>query len=146
MENLFRPGKWLVLFCGVFVLLWGVLQFVSNSRLKQEAEVVGKGLYTWSWPGDNWRSTADITDATVTQKTDHDAVVEIKGKQTLAYYPQASSATLIPASKDGPSQFIIAGKPDQTETVDFSATLTFYRMSEQNKDYWVLGKVDFPKD
>ncbi len=129
MENLFRPGKWLVLFCGVFVLLWGVLQYVSNARLKEEASIVGNDIFTWAWPGDNWKSQGKITDADVVQKSTNDAVVKIKGKQTLtAFKPgrQLNEAT------------------GESETVDCSATLSFYRMSEKNKDYWMLGKVEFP--
>jgi hypothetical protein len=153
MENLFRPGKWLVLFCGVFVLLWGVLQYVSNARLKEEAEQVGQNLFTWSWPGDNWESVGNITDASVIQKTDKDAVVAVKGKQTLMFYPDASEMKLVPVKSETGQAAANAkprliwqapGKPEHVETIDCSATLTFYRRSEHNKDYWVLGKVEFP--
>lgn len=120
MEKLFRPGKWLVLFCGVFVLLWGVLQYVSNSRLKEEAEIIGASLFTWTWPGDDWSSRAEISSADVVSKTETGAVVKVTGKQTLN---------------------LSAGV---TETADCAATLTFYKLSEKNKDYWVLGKVEFP--
>lgn len=128
MENLFRPGKWLVLFCGVFILLYGVLQYVSNTRLKQEATIVGATIFTWSWPGGNFESQAKITDANVVQKGSNDAVVKVKGTQVY---------------KDlgGPENKVVAAK---TETVDCSATLHFYRMSNKNKDYWVLGKVEIP--
>lgn len=123
MENLFRPGKWLVLFCGMFVLLWGVLQYVSNARLKEEATLVGNGIFTWSWPEGDYISKGDITDASVVQKNANDAVVKVKGKQTLG--PQST----------------IASNP---EVVDVEATLYFYKTSIDNKDYWMLGKVELP--
>jgi hypothetical protein len=123
MENLFRPGKWLVLFCGVFIVLFGALQFVSNARLKEEAQIVGAGIFTWNWPGDNWSSHARITEANVLHKGDKDAVVQVTGKQFLT-----GAAT--------------AGGKE--ETADCSATLTFYKRSHQNKDYWELGEVQFP--
>jgi hypothetical protein len=123
LENLFRPGKWLVLFCGLFILLWGVLQYVSNLRLKQEATQVAESVFTWVWPGDDYVSKAQITDAAVVQKNANDAVVKVKGKQTLGL---AST---------------IASNP---EIVDLEATLYFYKKSIKNKDFWMLGKVEFP--
>lgn len=122
MEKLFRPGKWLVLFCGVFLLLYGVLQYVSNARLKEEASLLGKNIFTWTWRGVDWRSEAEITNADVVQKSANDAVVKIKGRQTL----------LVSEDRTAP------------EVVDCSATLTLYRTSIKNRDYWVLGKVEFP--
>lgn len=156
MDNVFRPGKWLVLFCGVFVLLWGALQFVSNSRLKQEAEVVGQHLFTWTNQGDRMESFASITDATILEKSDRDAVVQIKGQQTLAFYPpdtkampgtlNSQAATPGAAKADVQSKEGADGilKPEHIEKMDCEAKLTFYRMSEQKKDFWVLGKVEFP--
>jgi hypothetical protein len=128
MENLFRPGKWLVLFCGLFVLLWAVLQYVSNQRLKLVAQEAANDVFTWNWPGD-WRSSGEITEASVLKKDDHDAVVKVKGHQVLTF--------LTPGVKPDPTS-------QKTETVDCSATLSFYRKSVNNKDYWVLGKVEFP--
>ena len=134
MENFFKPGKWLVLFCGVFVLLWGVLQYVSNARLKQEAQIAGQDIFTWAWPGDNWNSRAEITDASVVKKSENDAVVLVKGRQYLSYLPPGAASTAPNAAASG----------GENETVDCSAKLTFYKMSVRNKDYWMLGKVEFP--
>lgn len=122
MENIFRPGKWLVLFCGVFLLLYGVLQYVSNARLKEEATMVGTGIFTWSWPGE-YESRAQITDADVVTKNANDAVVKIRGKQIMG------------------SEATIASNP---QTEDIEATLYFYKTSIDNKDYWMLGKVELP--
>jgi hypothetical protein len=125
MENLFKPGKWLVLFCGLFVLLWGVLQYVSNARLKEEAERWGAIVFTWNWPGDQWSSRAEMTEASVLRKTDHDAVVRIKGKQYL-------------------TAGVPGDKLTNSEAVDCAAVLTFYKRSVHDKDYWELGEVEFP--
>jgi hypothetical protein len=123
MENIFRPGKWFVLFCGMFIILWGVLQYVSNARLKEEATMIGAGIFTWSWPGGDFASKGQITDASVVQKNANDAVVKIKGKQSFG--PEST----------------IASNP---EVVDVEATLYFYKTSIDNKDYWMLGKVELP--
>lgn len=119
MENLFRPGKWLVLFCGIFLLLYAALQYVANARLKQEAEILGGQIFNWQWPGDNWTSHAQVMSADIIRRTDKDAVVQVKAKQTLQM-------------------------AKQSETDDCTATLTFYKRSVQNKDYWQLGEVQFP--
>lgn len=129
MDNLFRPGKWLVLFCGVFLLLFGVLQYVSNARLKQEAMIVAERIFTWMWSGDNLESQAKITDADVVQKGANDAIVKVKGKQTLTSF--------------APGATFDRSKPTSAETMECAATLHFYKMSMQNKDYWMLGKVEF---
>ena len=134
MENLFRPGKWLVIFCAIFIGVWFVLQFVSQSRLKEEAKVIAQQVFSFRWPGEG-TSQAQVTDVNVVQKSDKDAVVKIRGRQNINYET-------------------MGGASDTTarnETVDFSATLTFYKMSGENpttkkvEDYWVLGQVDFPE-
>jgi hypothetical protein len=129
MESLFKPGKWLVLFCAAFLLVWMGLQYVANDRLKKEAEIIGKQIFTWTWPGE-FTSSAQITDVSVVQKTDKDAVVMVKGQQ----------------------QVITEQKNDHgTNTLDCTARLTFYKMSGENpktkkiEDYWILGQVDFPE-
>ena len=143
MENLFKPGKWLVLFCGVFVLLWGVLQYVSNARLKEEAQMVARDIFTWAWPRDNWRSRAEITDAAVVKKSENDAIVLVKGRQHLGYMPSGAVDAAADAGKKGESATANVASNDSGETVDCAAKLTFYRMSVKNKDYWMLGKVEF---
>lgn len=145
MENLFRPGKWLVLFCGVFILLWAVLQYVSNARLKEEAQLVGQRIFSWSWPGDNCQARTTITDTSVLRKTDRDAIVMVKGKQTVTYYEPGQDKFRLMQDKQPPGLHYIAmtGAARHEETADCAAKLTFYRMSQQNKDYWVLGNVEF---
>ena len=123
MENLFRPGKWLVLFWGVFVLLFATLQYVSNMRLKQEAEMWAGRIFTWTWTPVNWASHVHIDDAKVISKNDHDAVVEVTGKQYSSFAPEAEKT------------------PE--EASDCKVRLTFYKRSEHDKDYWELGQVLF---
>jgi hypothetical protein len=121
MENFFRPGKWFVLFCGVFVLIYAALQYVSNSRLKTEAQIVGSHIFTWKWPGSACLSQAEITDAQILRKTESDAVVQVKGKQSL-----------------------LNDSAKGTANEECTAILTFYKRSIHNQDYWELGQVQFP--
>ena len=140
MEKLFVPGKWLVVFCALFLVVWFGLQHVSNKRLIEEAKLIGNTIFSWTWPG-QWQSDAEITDVSVVQKTDKDAVVVIKGTQRLSYPADAGHST---KAAQGESQ-------NKEEKVNCSATLSFYKMSSENpetkkiEDYWVLGQVDFPE-
>src|SRR5438105_4906009 len=92
MENIFRPGKWFVLFCGVLVVVVVALRYVANADLLSEAKRVGFNIFTWYWPGDNWNSRAEITDAKVLEKGDYDAVVRVQGKQFLTVGDNAKLA------------------------------------------------------
>ncbi len=125
MEAIFRPSKWFVIFCGILVATWGILQYVSNLRLEREAEGVGARVFTWFWPGDNWLSEARITSASIERRTETDAIVKVKGKQVLTFFARGQDRN---------------DKTARSETVDCSATLTFYRLSNN----WVLGKVELP--
>lgn len=126
MENIFRPSKWFVLFCGVLVLVWAFLQLVSNLRVADEAKIQASKIYSWQWPEKNLKSSAEITDATVVRRTDTDAIVKVNGRQTLQ--------SMIAGTVQGVSK-------EASEVVDCSATLTFYRSSNN----WVLGKVELDK-
>lgn len=119
MDRLFS-WKVLVSFCAVFIVTWIALQTVSNMRLETEAQMIGEGIFSWSWPGENWESTAQIKEASIIRKSDNDAVIKVSGKQQIT-----------------------AGKPldnsrTQSQTVDCSAVLTLYRKSGK----WVLGRVE----
>lgn len=121
VNKIFSPGKWFVFFCAVFILVWLGLQFVANMRLQEEAKIAANEVFTWDWPrlGDEkWASKAEITDVSVVQKTDKDAIVKVKGKQTIV--------------------FISGNGPGQSEVVDCGATLSFYR----SKNQWQLGRVE----
>ncbi len=125
MENIFRPNKWFVLFCGLLIVVWGGYQIVANMRVADEAKTAGKGIFTWDWPDHGWSSSAEITEATVVQRSDTDAIVKIKGEQRL-------TSSRLNASGEQESE--------RPEVVDLSATLTFYRSSNN----WVLGRVELP--
>jgi hypothetical protein len=125
MENLFRPGKWLVLFCGVFVILFATLQYVSNLTLKEVAQINAEQIFTWRWTPLNWQSHFQINDAKVISKNEHDAVVEVSGKQYVSYAAGADT-----------------GKA-QEESGDCKVRLTFYKRSEHDKEHWELGQVLF---
>lgn len=122
MESIFRPNKWFVWFCALLIVVWVGLQTVSNMRLVDEAKRIGQHIFTWSWSGPNWTSQAEITEATVVKRGDADAIVKIRGRQTLTY-------------KQGK---MLAKKEEKTADV-VEATLTFYRANNN----WILGKVEF---
>jgi hypothetical protein len=119
MEKLFRPNKWFVAFCGLLIVVFFSLQYVSQMRLKSLAEAWGVQVFTWDWPGQGLHSSAKMTKAEVVKKTESDAILKVTGTQTV---DRAGEADL--AKK-------------RTETA-CGALLTFYK---SNND-WVLGKVE----
>ncbi len=117
-DKIFRPNKWFVGFCGLLVVVWFVLQTVANMRISEYAKTLGANLFSWEWPSLDCKSQAEITDAKILRKSDADAIVEVKGRQTIM--PDGKAA---------------AGK---AEVVDCDARLTFYKMN----NVWILGRVD----
>lgn len=113
MEKFFRPNKYLVLFCALFILVCGLYQLVASLRLSDMAKTTGAEVFTWYWPAYHLRSQALITEAAILRKSEMDAVVKIKGNQTLL-------------------------SDDKTRLSQLDAILTFYRAS----NHWVLGKVE----
>jgi hypothetical protein len=122
MEKLFS-WKVLVSFCAVFIVTWIMLQVVSNMRLESEAVMYGNAVFSWSWPGENWESRGDMTEASIIRKSDNDAVIKVSGKQQIT------------ASIRGEA---LDNSPAQSQTVDCTAVLTLYR----NRGKWVLGRVE----
>lgn len=122
MEKIFS-WKVLVSFCGVFIVTWAALQTVSNMRLESEAQLIGDNIFSWSWPGANWQSKAEMTEASIIRKGDNDAVIKVSGKQTLTIHEPADS---------------LDNSTGRSETVDCSAVLTLYRHGGK----WELGKVE----
>lgn len=121
MEKFFRPSKWFVGFCALLILVWGGLQLVANLRLEDEARRAGSDVFSWDWPGRQWRSTAEVSQSSVLKRTATDAIVRVKGRQSVVL-------------SDG-------GAPGrQIVERDLSATLTFYK----SRDQWLLGRVDLP--
>ena len=134
MEKVF---SWPVLvgICGVFLTVWVSLQFLSTMRLQEEAKEIGMSVLSWDWPGENWQSSAQMTDAEIVRRTDNDAVVKVSGKQTLIQKNNAEQ------SKNSASPLDNSGA--QAETVDCSVTLTLYRQGSGQAGYkWVLGRVE----
>jgi hypothetical protein len=123
VEKLFRPSRWFVYFCGLLVLVWLALQSVSHARLSAEAKEEGTRLFTWKWSQLGANSQAAITEVKVLHKGEADAIVQIKGRQTLTVGGAGNKA------------------PDNggnREVVDCGATLSFYKSSNK----WLLGKVE----
>lgn len=123
MEKVFQGGKWFVIFCAVFILVWFAQQTVSSMRLEDEAKEIGRGIFTWFWPAENCQSEAEITEASIISKNDNDAVIKIKGKQVLLRYNPASS---------------LDRKNARQQTMDCSALLTLYRQNNR----WILGRLE----
>lgn len=125
MENIFRPNKWFVMFCGLLIVVWGGYQLVANMRIADEAKAAGHDVFSWDWPDMGWSSRAEITDATVVRRSDTDAIVKIKGEQHVTSARLNANGQL---------------EKERPQVVDLSATLTFYRSSNN----WVLGRVELP--
>ena len=83
MENLLHPNKWFVAFCALFIIVFGLFQFVGILRLKDFGEEIGSEIYTFNWPEEKLRSTVRITDVQVVKKDDSDATLKIIGRQSL---------------------------------------------------------------
>lgn len=122
MDKLFS-WKVLVSFCAVFIVTWIALQTVSIMRLEAEAEEIADGIFSWNWPNAHWQSTAEMTHATVVQKSANAAVIKVSGKQRITAKIRGEE---------------LDNSPGRSETVDCSVVVTLYR----NHDKWVLGRVE----
>lgn len=123
MESLFRPGKWFVLFCGLFILIWGIKQYLSDCVVKGYADEFANRVFNWRWQGSDWASQAKIVETRVLNHSDTDATVEVKGQQEL---------------KENHST--------QLATADCRAILKLYKRSTGRGVIWELGEVQFPED
>ncbi|MBA3856091.1 MAG: hypothetical protein C0507_04205 [Cyanobacteria bacterium PR.3.49] len=131
MEKLFRPNKIFVIFCLLLIIVWVGLQYVSNMRITEAATAEAEEVFDWSWPG-QVSSKVEITNVSVLNRSDNEAKVRVKAKQTLTKLVDALGA---PDKKDGSSTAATSGP----STSDTACVLTLYR-SDRN---WVLGKVEF---
>ncbi len=138
MEKLFRPNRIFVIFCLLLIFVWLGLQYVSNIRISEAARSEALEVFDWRWPG-QVASNVEITDVSVLAKSENEAKVRVKAKQTLTKLagddaektekrddPKSTSPDIQPAS----------GAACQSDT---ACVLTLYR-SNRN---WVLGKVEF---
>lgn len=134
MDKIF---SWPVLvgICGTFLVVWISLQFLSTMRLQEEAKDIGDRVFSWEWPGQDWQSSAKMTEAEIVRRTDNDAVVRVSGKQTL------TNKTIDGAENNSANPVDISKQ--RSETVDCSVTLTLYRQGTGQAGYqWVLGRVE----
>lgn len=118
MEKIFRPNKWFVIFCALFIGVWTCLNYVIDSRIKEIASVLGEDMFSWKWPSKDptgFDSLGSVTSASILKRGPNDARVAVKGKQI----------------------FDKAGV--KTES-DFEAVLTLYK----DKNDWKVGKVEVP--
>lgn len=111
-------------FAVILALVLVAQQVVKNMHVQRAAEDYATQLFTWDWPDNNWQSQAQIIESNVVSRTDKDAVVKVRGSQILTTY------------KPGVNPVDITSK--RSETVDCTATLTFYK----HNDHWELGKVE----
>ncbi|MGH9550615.1 MAG: hypothetical protein ACRD3W_14645, partial [Terriglobales bacterium] len=114
------PNRWFVLFCAAFIAVFGALQWVTHTRLIDNAKVVGEDVFTWIWLDRNVCSTAQLTEGKVLKMNANDAVVEVSGQQTVSPFDTTKKVTMKPA------------------TSPCKATLSFYRSGK----FWKLGKVE----
>ncbi len=139
MEKIFRPNRIFVIFCLLLIFVWLGLQHVSNMRIKEAAKGEALEIFDWNWPG-QVSSKAEVLDVAVLSKSEFEAKVRVKAKQTLI---KLGSVALTESQKDetqnqGQSTKIqpAAGAASSSDT---ACVLTLYR-SNRN---WVLGKVEF---
>jgi hypothetical protein len=137
MDKLFTPNRWFVLFCGVFIGVFALLQFVITVRLEAVAKNVGTHVFSWVWREKNLSSNANMTQAKVLHRSANDAVVEVSGEQWIAALakPQGNEPD---KSSSSPGDRSAPMKLNQGEKSECKAVLTFYKQQNQ----WRLGKVE----
>lgn len=116
MEKMFRPNRWFILFCALFLVVCGSYQLVGNLRLEETAKQAAADIFTWEWPVKHLKSQATITEISIVKKSDTDGIVKVKGQQTL-----------------------MRRSDNSHESVECNAVLTFYKKSGE----WILSKVEF---
>jgi acyl-coenzyme A thioesterase PaaI-like protein len=119
MEKLFSINKWSVGLCAVIIAVFAAVQFAGNEHLKAVATLAGVQVFTWQWLGAG-RSHVVIDKAEVIKRSETDAVVQVKARQTI--------------EQEAAGKFI-----QKQPEIACSALLTFYRA---DKD-WILAKVEF---
>ncbi len=119
MEKIFTPNKWFVLFCGVLVIVWIVLQVVATLHLQALAREQAVQIFSWQWLGFA-RSHALIEDAQLIKRSDTDAVVRVTAREMIV-----------------PDSAIV--RMPKLSAVHCAALLTFYRVDKN----WLLAKVEF---
>ena len=98
-----------------------MLQLVINLRLTAMAKADGQRVLNWSWPPERVRARAEVLGAEVVNRSDTDAVVRVKARQTLQRLDGTGTS------------FMDTGVPS-----DCQAVLTYYKANRN----WLLGKVE----
>ena len=135
MEKLFRPNRIFVIFCLLLIIVWLGLQYVSNMRVSEVARMEAAEVFDWKWPG-QVSSNVEITDVSVLSKSENEAKVRVKAKQTFTKLASAETANHCNQEKSAPETQPTQGAASSSDT---ACVLTLYR-SNRN---WVLGKVEF---
>lgn len=135
MEKLFRPNRIFVMFCLLLIIVWLGLQYVSNMRVSEVARMEASEVFDWKWPG-QVSSNVEITDVSVLSKSENEAKVRVKAKQTFTKLASAETANQCNQEKSIPETQPAQGAASSSDT---ACVLTLYR-SNRN---WVLGKVEF---
>lgn len=154
MEKIFTPNRWFIGFCALLIVVVGALKIVGDMHLAEEAKLVAANIFSFDWPGLGVESRVSSINAHVISHSEHDAVVEVSGRQYIAKLvpapakaatepaetlaattPAASTDSAPPAPPPAGTEFVAAGPPENAE---FKAILTFYRANNT----WELGKVE----
>jgi len=138
MEKLFRPNRIFVIFCLLLIIVWLGLQYVSNMRVSEAARVEAAEVFDWKWPG-QVSSNAEITDVSVLSKSENEARVRVKAKQTFTKLTAADYKEKSDQNNNEKSAPATQPAQGSASSSDTACVLTLYR-SNRN---WVLGKVEF---
>jgi hypothetical protein len=122
MEKIFTPNRWFVAFCALLILVVGALKIVGDMHLAEEAKQVALNIFTFDWAELGVASRVQAINAHVINRNDHDALVEVSGRQMIAKLA-------------APAEPVANSQPENAE---FKANLTFYRANNG----WELGKVE----
>jgi hypothetical protein len=84
MEKIFTPNRWFVAFCALLILVVGALKVVGDMHLAEEAKQVALNIFTYDWAELGVASRVQSINAHVINRNDHDALVEVSGRQMIA--------------------------------------------------------------
>jgi hypothetical protein len=138
MEKIFRPNRIFVIFCLLLIFVWLGLQYVSNMRISEAASSEALEIFDWQWPG-QVASNVEITNVSVISKSENEARVRVKAKQTLTKLAEAIADSTEKKDKPNDSNPDTQPASGAATSSDTACVLTLYR-SNRN---WVLGKVEF---
>ncbi len=138
MEKIFRPNRIFVIFCLLLIFVWLGLQYVSNMRISEAASSEALEIFDWQWPG-QVASNVEITNVSVLSKSENEAKVRVKAKQTLTKLAEAVADSTEKKDKPNDSNPDTQPAHGAATSSDTACVLTLYR-SNRN---WVLGKVEF---